>query len=295
MQPATYLQFTRRPSGAGLLVSALRHSLPRTRPAARALSMRAAWHGVRIERAHLEAFNAACGVAAAAEVSILYPMTLAYPPLLRLLSSAIAPMPLFFALNTRLDVRHHEPIACGDTLDIDLAATGVRQAEKGLELDIHASVQRDEEQVWECLATIYYRGRFHGVAQATPTDSLPDITASCAQHDWTIPAQRGFRFGRLCGDANPIHYSKTYARAFGFERDFAQPLLALGQSLSRLGDLQPALPARVQARFKAPLYYERRLKMLAADMPQGRRFDIYCEPNARPGICASVSGFCRVH
>lgn len=250
--------------------------------------MRAAWQGVSIERAHLEAFNGACGMAAPAEVSILYPMTLVYPPLLRLLSSAAAPMPLFFALSTKIDVRQHAPIACGDRLDLNLAATGVRQVEKGLELDLHASLQRDQDQVWEAVTTFYYRGRFDAVALGKPSDGFVDIPATAAQHEWIIPAKGAFRFGRLCGDTNPIHYIETYAKAFGFERDFAQPLLVLGQALSRLADSRSAVPARLEARFKAPVYYERNVKMLSADTAQGRRFDIYCAPNSRASICASL-------
>lgn len=286
MRAASHFEFTRRPSDAGLLVHALRNSLPRVRPVAKALAMRATWSGVCIERAHLQAFNAACHVRAPEAVPILYPMTLVYPPLLRLLSSGAAPMPLFFALNTKLSVRQSLALAAGDRLDIDLAAAHVRQVDKGLELDVQASVRRGEEPVWDSVLTFYYRGRFDAVDRAAPSDALPEIASAGAQHDWVIPAKGGFRFGRLCGDTNPLHYGKAYAKAFGFERDFAQPLLVLGQALSRLAGPQPGLPARLDARLKAPVYYEHQLKMLVAQTPHGRRFDIYCVPNSRPSICA---------
>lgn len=286
MQAASHFQFTRRPSDAGLLVHALRNSVPRVRPARKALAMRATWHSVSIEREHLRAFNAACHVRRAQEVPILYPMTLVYPPLLRLLSSGAAPMPLFFALNTKLSVRQSAALAEGDRLDIDLAAADVRQVDKGLELDVQASVRRGPDLVWESLLTFYYRGRFDDVARSAASDALPEIAAAGAQHEWDIPAKGGFRFGRLCGDTNPLHYGKAYAKAFGFERDFAQPLLVLGQALSRLAGPQPGLPARLDARLKAPVYYERELKMLVAQIPQGIRFDVYCNPNSRPSICA---------
>lgn len=285
MESATHFRFSRRPSQASLFVTAVRNSRPLRRPPAQARAMRASWHGLHIDQSHLNAFNAACGMAAQAEVSILYPMTWAYPLLLRMLSDRAAPMPLFHALNTKMEITQHRPLSMEDRFDLDLAVTGVRRLDKGLEMDIHVAVRHGADLAWESVMTFYYRGRFDAPLDAAPPDALARIAEVGTSHEWAIPPKGAFRFGRLCGDTNPLHYGKFYAKAFGFERDFAQPLRVLGQALHRIGPLAAPFPIRLVARLKAPVYYERALKMPVADLGHGRRFDIYCSPNDRPSIC----------
>jgi hypothetical protein len=273
---------------AGLFVRAVRNSRPKKRAPAKALDLRANWHDIVIDPGHLDAFNTMCGVDTPTEVSLLYPITFAYPLMLRMLSDRAAPMPLFYVLNTHMRIEQHRPLAPTDRLNLDLAAVEVRRTEKGLELEIQSTLRCGRDQVWTCVMVFFYRGHFGGPLHAAPRDALAEIEGEVSRQGWTIPAKGAFRFGTLCGDTNPLHYGKLYAKAFGFERDFAQPLLVLGQALTRAPVKPTPLPVRLEARLKAPVYYERPVHMLAAQTPQGCRFDIYCAPNDRPSICACI-------
>jgi acyl dehydratase len=282
------LQFESRPSQVGLMLSALRNRKPRRRNPEQALAMRASWRGIRVDGAHLHAFQRACGLDAFERGAILYPLCYAYPPMLRMLSSRAAPMSLFDALNSRMRLRQHAPLAAGDAIDVGVRAVAARRLEKGAEVDLEAEVRRDGTTVWQGVMTFYYRGRFDGALDSPPEDALARPVTVGAGADWTIPAAGRFRFGHLCGDTNPLHYSRLFARALGFERDFAQPLLVLGQALNRIA-APPAPRGALELRLKAPVYYERRVRMLAAREAEGHRFDIYCEPNDKPSICGLLS------
>lgn len=289
MRAHTHLHFERRPSDFGLFLTIIRHGRTGKRNPDDALALRASWHDIAIDRDHLHAFHAACGLDVQAGASILYPMTLAYPLILRLLSGPVAPMPLFRALNTRMLMQQHRPLHADDRPSIDVHVVDVRRVQKGLELDLQVRMQVKGRPVWDCFMTFFYRGRFMGVARELLLTSDLRVTHPEESATWTLPASGAMRFGRLSGDTNPIHYGKYYAKAFGFERDFAQPLLILGQALSRL----PAMPAdrgqRLEARLKGPVYYERTLNMLREKTMQGMNFEVYCEPNPKPSICAQLS------
>lgn len=287
MPAHTQFRFDKRPSDLGLFLTILRNSRSQGRNPDDALSLRASWHDIAIDRGHLQAFHAACGLDPVSGISILYPMTLAYPLILRMLSSAAAPMPLFRALNTRMRMRQYRPLHADERPSIDAEVTAVRDVPKGMELDLQARMLSGGACVWDCAMTFFYRGRPNGAAAQAPASdnglrvTQPDLSAS-----WFLPAAGAMRFGRLSGDTNPIHYGKFYAKAFGFERDFAQPLLVLGQAISRLPVLPASRPQQLEARLKGPVYYEHKLKMLAGRNAGNISFDVYCEPNPKPGICA---------
>ena len=287
MHSGTHLRFERRPSIAGLMLAAVRNSGPRRRVPHLAPDLRASWHGIHIAQCHLHAFHTACALDQRNGISPLYPMTLAYPLILRMLSDAASPIPLLHALNTCMLIQQYHPLTGEEQLDLDCAVISVRRVEKGMELDIRAQLETQGTRLWECCMTFFYRGRFEGPIVAAASDSGFRIEPSAEVHTWRMPAAGALRFGRLCGDTNPLHYGRLYAKAFGFERDFAQPLLVLGQALSRLPPLS-GHAISLEARLKGPVYYERALRMSVARNGQECGFDIYCEPNTRPSICARV-------
>lgn len=288
MQHQTHLRFERRPSTAGLFLTILRNSRSRTRDPARSLGLCASWEDIRIERQHAEAFHAACGLPGEEGLSILYPMSIAYPLILRLLSHRNAPMPLFHALNTRMLLQQYQPLSMEDRPDLHAGVTAMRHTEKGLELDVYGHIDVRGTRIWECFMTFFYRGRAKGSDKPAAGETELRVDNADCLIDWHLPAEGRMRFGQLCGDANPIHYARHYARVFGFERDFAQPLLVIGQGLAHLPGLPKSDRQRMEARLKGPVYYEHDLTMTVKKLATGAGFDIYCGANPKPGICARI-------
>ncbi|OGB24824.1 MAG: hypothetical protein A3I66_02660 [Burkholderiales bacterium RIFCSPLOWO2_02_FULL_57_36] len=263
----------------------LRNSGPRTYERTRALALCASWHDIHIEREHVQAFHQACGLPLQDGISILYPMTFVYPPLMYMLSQRAAPLPLRRALNTRMLIRQVRPLSPADRCRLSLRVVDIRRVEKGLELDVHGMLEVEGAPIWECFMTFFYRGRFEGAPGPADTERGMRIGQDARCHEWRIPAHGRFRFGQLSGDANPLHYARHWAKLLGFERDFAQPLLVIGQALSRLHGVDVNRPLRLEAWLKGPVYYERNLRMLLEEADHDYRFDIYCAPNQRPSVC----------
>lgn len=288
MPASTHLHFTHRPSNIGLFLTMLRNSRShRSKPEA-ALNLRASWHDIHLNPRYVQAFHAACGLDLRDGISILYPMTLAYPIIQRMLSNTAAPMPMFRVLNTRMVMQQYRALSTEDRPSVEANVEAVRRVPKGLDLDVRIRLQVNGSLAWECVMTFFYRGRFAG--EATPVAADPGPRVVTPQHGatWTLPAAGALRFGQVSGDTNPIHYGRFYAKAFGFERDFAQPLLVIGQALSRLPHPQAEKPQRLEARLKGPVYYERTLKLAAESTSQRCCFEVYCEPNPKPSICVQV-------
>jgi len=252
--------------------------------------IKAVWEDVKIDPDHLKDFGEVCGLPPHGEFLYpLYPLTLIYPLVLRVLGHKKAPLSVFRMLNTRLQVTSHRRIGVDESLRVVCETGALRILPKGIELDLTSAVQADHETVWESLHTFYYRGKFgEGNSSHFEQPELSPISEPKTLASWYLPDGIGFRFARISGDSNGIHYSSSYARLFGFKRDFAQPLLILSKSLSCFSDFDPSR-FRLLALFKGPAYYKSNVTLKGLPTEEGIRFDIYWEDNRKPSLSCQLS------
>jgi len=135
MVAMTHLHFTQRPSNLGLFLTMVRNSRAHRSPPEAALGLRASWHDIRMGQGYLRAFHAACGLDVDDGITLLYPMTLAYPLIQRMLSDPAAPMPMFRVLNTRMQMQQYRPLQPADRPSIDMNVAAIRRVAKGLDLE----------------------------------------------------------------------------------------------------------------------------------------------------------------
>ena len=263
-------------------------------------TIKAVWDNAEINPAHLNRYGEICGLPFYSKflfgapierqfVYPLYPLTLVFPLLMRVLGHKKAPLTVFRTLNTKLEVTAHRRIGVHEPLRVSSETASLRVVPKGLEYDIHSVVESKNETVWESIHTFYYRGNF-GKTENTSANqtaisaiSAPDLLSS-----WHLGDGIGFRFGLISGDTNGIHYNAWYARRLGFDRDLAQPILVLTKCLDSLLDGDP--PAfRLTALLKGPVYYHNNVYLRGTVGVDGKRFDVYCEDNPKPSLCCELT------
>jgi hypothetical protein len=243
-------------------------------------------NAVDIDREKLAEFNIICKIENGDTLPAIYPFALIYPLLQRMLAHKDAPLSLFQVLNSRMQVLQHRCIGVGETLDLFCAIAGHRLREKGLEMDIVSVVKSNGIAVWENIQTFYYRGKFGAPDKNYMAPHCEDIPEAKESARWYLPAGLGHRFSKVCGDGNPLHYWKAYARLFGFKRDFAQPLLVLGTALEHLPKSDNDMVS-LDISLKAPIYYENNIILKSSALNNVTRFDIYMDGNDLPCICGS--------
>ena len=283
------LHFHRRPNALLSIALALYGISTDFKSSDQVPKIKAVWEGVKIDRDHLKDFGEVCGLPSHGELLYpLYPMTFVYPLVLRVLGHKKAPLSVFRMLNTKLQVTSHRRIGVHEPLRIISETGPLRVVPKGLELDLTSAVQANHETVWESLQTFYYRGKFgEGNPSRSDQAELLLLSRSETVASWYLPDGIGFRFARISGDANGIHYSSLYARLQGFKRDFAQPLLILSKSLSCFSDFDPSR-FRLLTLFKGPVYYKSNVFLKGVSSEEAIRFDIYCEDNPRPSLSCQL-------
>lgn len=245
--------------------------------------------GFKINTQHLKKFHDLCGTRPSPYLPILYPFALMYPYIMRMLGRREMPISMFKILNTRNSITMHRGIRADETLDLDCHTAVLRIIPKGLEIDVASEVSVEHDTVWENLTTYFLPGMFGQSEPAYIPPKLEPLANAPILNEWFLPAQDRFRFARISGDTNGIHYVPVYARMLGFQRDFAQPIRVVAKCVDCLPELRAEKPLRLVFALKGPVYYESKLILRSITSDNMSRFDLYREHSERPCICGTLS------
>ena len=276
--------FDQEPSAIYTLWKAFRSRNSRYVPSKEYLIIHASRREFPIDMKHLNDFHSICGVVRLPQLHMLYPFTLVYPYIMRVLCNDEIPVSMFKTLNTRNSIIMHRPIMPDERLEIDCRSSQPRITAKGLEIDVHSSVQSRGEKVWENTTTYFYPGKFGPAGESSCTHKIEPLKDGAAIDQWHLQAKDRFRFARISGDTNGIHYWYYYARMMGFKRDFAQPIRIVTRCVSSIPDIEWARPVRLDFYLKGPVYYNSTLTLKNAVVNCKNRFDLFCSGNDKPVI-----------
>jgi len=283
-----HLTFSHKPSAMYTLWQAFCWRKGRFASAEKVPVIHARRSGLRIDQRHLRNFYEICHISPLLSLHILYPLTLCYPYMMRILCRREMPFSLFKILNTRTGIIMRRGIRSDETLDIDCYNSPIRIIPKGLEVDIISEIRVNEEKIWENITTYFIRGGFCGSAASYTPPRLAPIADAPVIKEWYLPAKDRFRFARVSGDANGLHYGSLYARMQGFKRDFAQPIRIVAQCVSSLPGAGTGWPLELGFFLKGPVYYESTLVLKNIKKKNSDRFDLYCKGTAKPCISGEL-------
>lgn len=287
MQRMTRLEYRRRPSALAYMLGAMRPS-PGFNRAGGVPPIRARWAAHRAQPRELGSFLELSGLPGGETLPILYPHTISFPLQMAILTHPGFPVPIWNVLQVRNRLLQLAPVAKGQAIDIEVGVAGHRILDKGAEIDLCAVASAGGVPAWEAINTFYVRGRFGEAGEPSPLAAAP-AAADAVVAEWQMPERGGWRFGGLSGDYNGIHLSGWYARRFGFQGAFLHPQRVLGQCLARLPAPDPALPHRLDAWLKGPVYYGAPVSLRGSTTGDGTVFAIHVDGDARPAIVGRLS------
>lgn len=279
-------EYHQPPAALGYMLRAFAPSagLP---PRARAPQLSMRWSPLRIDPAHWDAFTA---LARGGDTGrqLLYPHVLGFRLVMALLTHPRFPLPIWRALQVRNHLTLHRPLPMDRELALEVALTGRRGVDKGVELDVTSSLTDRGKPVWDGVVTFFYRGRFGAPQEPSPLAHAPAVDGAIVAR-WHMPPGPGPRFGRLTGDYNGIHLWSPYARWFGFPGAFHHPQLVLAHCLSHLSRPAGAVQ-RLDAWLKGPVFYGRDVSLRARTTAGGTAFALHMEAEPRPCVVGRWSG-----
>ncbi len=282
------VQFNKKPSDLMTLLQAYRSRKSRFTSENDIPEIHVIRSDLKIDTEHLKLFNSICGIDTTLNLHIMYPFTLAYPYLMRILCRKEMPFSQFKILNIRNRITMFRQIKPDELFTIDCYNSAVRTVTNGLEFEFKAEIYSGIEKVWETTATYFNRGKFGTADPLYKTPRLDPAENPQIINQWFLDAENRFKFGRISGDTNGIHYSPLYAKMFGFKRDFSQPIRVTARCVSELPDHKADKPGILEFYMKGPVYYKSKLTLKNRKTDSSDRFDLYCEGNEKPCISAKL-------
>ncbi|MGQ0709382.1 MAG: hypothetical protein ACT4NV_06480 [Rhodoferax sp.] len=204
------------------------------------------WHGARWRKEQLQAVHAMTGLPMGESYLLLLPQVLGFRLVMATLTDRAFALPIWSALQVRNRLRLHQPYAPDQAMELRARTTGWRQLAKGLETDVRLELGQHGRVAWESVSTFYYRGAGVRDAGHWEPPAAPGVPAPVVAQ-WRGADGGGWAFGALTGDYNGVHWSRRYARMFGFAQPFHHPGRVLGQCLAQWQGVHAAVAGAQQS------------------------------------------------
>ncbi|MFE4701979.1 MaoC/PaaZ C-terminal domain-containing protein [Streptomyces sp. NPDC056738] len=244
---------------------ALLSPFKRPRPDARVPATRLLLSGVRIDLAHLAAYERLCGFATGADaLPVTYPHVLAFPLAMRILAGRAFPLPLLGLVHTSIEITRHRECAANAEYELAVLVEKLAPHRRGTEATVLTEARVHGTPVWESRSTYLARHSPRNPGKEptrdpTPGNPRPQVPAPAPRQDprtlpalaeWRLGPDVGRRYGAVSGDRNPIHLHPLTARLFGFPHAIAHGMWTVARCLAEYG---PGQAVEVRAEFRAPV------------------------------------------
>jgi acyl dehydratase len=203
---------------------------------------------VNVDRDRLAAYAHVCGFSLRDTLPATYPHVLAFGLHLGLMTDRRFPFPAIGLVHLANRIVQHRPIQLGETLDLRVRTTSLREHPRGRMFALVSEARVDGELVWEDHSTMLRRGAGGGAdgkqgpdASGEPGTSAPAEPAALPPRGavWRLPGDLGRRYAAVSGDRNPIHMHALTAKAFGFPRAIAHGMWSKARCLAALEQRLP--------------------------------------------------------
>lgn len=226
--------------------------------------------GVRVDRAHLTAYQQLCGWPVSDLVPPTYPHLLAFPLQTRLMAGPDFPLRLPGMLHLRNDIRVLAPLTAGQEWTLTAGTARLLPHRKGRTVEVWARLAIGDDTVWTETST--YLARDDNPEYSAddlpdiPEDQRPPAAPTRGTARWELPADLGRRYAVLSGDVNPIHLHPWSAKAMGFRRTIAHGMWSSARMLAALGPRVQGVGAHT-AWFRKPVLLPSAVELTRADGP----------------------------
>lgn len=208
---------------------------------------------IRIDPAHLAAYNRVCGFVQRDTLPGTYPFVLAFAQQMDIITDPAFPFPAMGLVHLQNCIHHMRPIHVAERLTLTVKPANLRAHAKGLAFDMLITVSTDDgEVVWEAVSTSLRRQETASGRTTISSGSTKSPAPATHCEPWVVPANTGRLYASASGDRNPIHLYALTARLFGFPRAVAHGMWLKARCLAALDNRLPSAYS-VDVAFKTPV------------------------------------------
>jgi hypothetical protein len=239
--------------------------------------------GVRVDVAHLAAYDKVCGFPLTNELPATYPHMLTFPLQIKLMAATDFPFPLAGSVHVANRITRTRRLTLADRLDLRVHVANPRQHPRGKQFDVISTASSEGDVVWTDVSTYLSRGGGSGEHERAERRDPPIPTAV-----WRVPEDIGRRYAEVSGDRNPIHLYRLTARMFGFPRAIAHGMWTMARCLAALESRLPDAYT-VDVRFKLPVLLPGKVAFHAEQSGPTWQFSLHDARKGKPHLTGTVA------
>lgn len=247
---------------------------------------------LRINSAHLAAYNRVIGVKTTTTLPPVYLGALTMPLQLVMMTEEPFPFKVIGIVHISSEIEQYRPIRADERLTIEMRYGQLTPHDKGQQFEVLTTAQVDGQIVWES-TTVYLVVNAKKSAQSTApltTNARLVQREGDLKRQFAVPENMGRRYGAVSGDINLIHLHALPAKLFGFKKAIAHGMWSEARALGLLeGHFGPfADHFRVTAQFKRPIFLPAEVKLTAAAEGNNIDFELIDDKQGKPHLTGQV-------
>jgi len=237
--------------------------------------------GQSIDSNNLQRYIQCCRFSNTDYVPVTYPFVMAFPLLIKLMTSAQFPLSILGLIHYKNRIIQHSAINKNAIVTIICSVSNDSTSDKGRLIETHIDIFVDEQLMWECTSTFLHKSRQKAVkTYSTHSDALH------SNHDrlyeQAIETISSFKFNHvdalkyayISKDTNPIHLHYIPAKLMGFKSTIMHGMLAKARVVAQLETFIDMQHISIDVQFKSAIYLPAQVCLNVALSPQNNTFSL---------------------
>ena len=237
--------------------------------------------GQSIDSNNLQRYIQCCRYRNTDYVPVTYPFVMAFPLLMKLMTSAQFPISVLGLIHYKNTITQHSPINKSAIVTIICSVSNDNTADKGRFIETHIDIFVDGQLMWECTSTFLQKSRLKQTKQHSEdsenSPSHKDLLDSPAME--TISALKfshfdALKYAYISKDTNPIHLHYIPAKLMGFKSTIMHGMLAKARVLAQLETFIDIQHISIDVQFKSAIFLPAQVCLNVALSPQNNSFNL---------------------
>ena len=240
--------------------------------------------GQSIDSTNLQRYIQCCRYSNTDHVPVTYPFVMAFPLLMKLMTSAQFPISILGLIHYKNAITQHSPINKSAIVTIICRVSNDIKADKGRFIETHIDIFVDGQLMWECTSTFLQKSRRKQTKRhsedsedyenkPSPNNLFDSPTME------TISALKfnhfdALKYAYISKDSNPIHLHYIPAKLMGFKSTIMHGMLAKARVLAQLETFIDIQHISIDVQFKSAIFLPAQVCLNVALSPQNNSFNL---------------------
>jgi len=232
--------------------------------------------GQSIDSKNLRRYMHCCGFHESNHVPATYPFVIAFPLLMKLMTSVKFPVSILGLIHYKNKIIQHQPIKPNAILSIICRVSNDNFSHRGRLIETHIEIFVEGNLAWECTSTFLHKSNKKIFSRTEKSPSNKPLAGQAMQTvaSLKLSSADALKYAYISKDTNPIHMHYIPAKLMGFKTTIMHGMLAKARVLAQLETVIDIQHISIDVQFKNAIFLPSQVCLNVALSPQNNTFSL---------------------